>query len=286
MKIRFWGVRGSTPTTEPGNARYGGNTPCIEVRLQNGTLIVFDCGTGLRLLGKHLLAEFGQHPIAAHIFLTHYHWDHLQGLPFFAPLYGCGNTFLFYSHVRKSRTRLKSVIEGQMSYPFFPVDLRATQSTRRFCDFIDKPINIEGALISSAPMHHPQGCAGYRIEADGATFVLATDTEPGSSVHDRAVRELARNADVLVYDCQYTPEELSGPKRGWGHSSWFEGTAIAGSSGVKRLVMFHHDPDHDDAFVDGLVANAQREFENSEGAREGLELELSGRGSSDPVGKF
>ena len=273
MRIRFWGVRGSTPTPEPANARYGGNTPCIEVRLQNGTLIVLDCGTGLRLLGKNLLAEFGQRPIAAYVFLTHFHWDHLHGLPFFPPLYRSGNTFLFHAHV-KGRKKLKSVIEGQMSDPFFPVDMRATQSTRHFFERGDEPINVEGAVISSAPMHHPQGCSGYRIEADGAAFVLATDTEPGSPMHDAAVRELARNADVLVYDCQYTPEELNGPKRGWGHSSWLEGTRIARSSGVKRLLMFHHDPDHDDAFVDGLVANAQREFENSEGAREGLELEL------------
>jgi phosphoribosyl 1,2-cyclic phosphodiesterase len=273
MRVRFWGVRGSTPTPERSCSRYGGNTPCIEVRLKSGTLIILDCGSGLRLLGKSLNKEFGERQIDAYIFITHFHWDHLQGIPFFYPLYKSGNTFLFHTH-NKGRTKLKAAIEGQMIDPFFPVDMRVMKSTRHFYDLDRSPVNVGGAVISSAPLNHPQGCSGYRVEADGAAFVLATDTEPGSLLHDRAVRRLAQDADVLVYDSQYTPEELSGPKQGWGHSTWLEGTRIAHESNVKRLLLFHHDPDRDDVFVDGLQAQARQRFERADAAYEGMEIDL------------
>ena len=273
MKIKFWGVRGSTPTPDPRNARYGGNSPCIEVRLANGTIIIMDCGSGLRPLGKSLQCEFEERPIHAYIFLTHFHWDHIQGIPFFLPLYKKGNTFLFHSVMRKG-LELKGAIEGQMVNPYFPVDMSVMGSTRHFFDLDAHPIDVKGAIITSARLNHPQDCVGYRIEADGAVFVLATDTEPGSPVHDRAVRGLARDADLLVYDSQYTPEQLRGEKKGWGHSSWLEGTRIAREVGVKRLVLFHHDPDNDDVFVDGLVERAKQEFANLYGASEELEFNL------------
>jgi len=273
MRIKFWGVRGSTPTPERRNSRYGGNTACIEVRLANGALIILDCGTGLRALGKSLLREYGDRSVHGDIFLTHFHWDHIQGIPFFLPLYKKGNNFLFHSVCRKS-AELKGAVEGQMVSPYFPVDTNAMGAVRRFHDLDERPINLNGAVIKSAPLNHPQECAGYRIEADGGVFVLATDTEPGSAFHDRAVRELARDAGVLVYDAQYTPEELQGEKMGWGHSSWLEGTRIARESGVKKLLLFHHDPDNDDTFIDGLVEKARREFPEVQGATEGLEIEL------------
>ncbi len=273
MRVKFWGVRGSTPTPERRNSRYGGNTPCIEIRLANGTLIVLDCGSGLRGLGKSLLREFGERPIHAYVFLTHFHWDHIQGIPFFLPLYRKGNVFLFHSVLRKG-LELRGAVEGQMVNPYFPVDMSVMGSTRHFYDLDEHPINVNGAVISSAPLNHPGECVAYRVEADGAAFVLATDTEPGSAFHDRSVRELAKGADVFVYDAQYTPEQLIGEKKGWGHSSWLEGTRIVEEVTAKRLILFHHDPDHDDLFVDGLVEKARQEFPQSSGAAEGMVIEL------------
>ena len=275
MRIKLWGVRGSTPTPERRNSRYGGNTPCIEVRLDNGTLIILDCGSGLRSLGKSLLREFGEHPIRGYVFMTHFHWDHIQGIPFFLPLYRKGNIFLFHSVLRKG-LELRGAVEGQMVNPYFPVDMSVMGAVRHFFDLDERPIDLNGAILSSAPLNHPQECVGYRVDADGASFVLATDTEPGSPFHDRSVRDLARGADILVYDAQYTPEQLQGDKKGWGHSSWLEGTRIAKECGVKQLILFHHDPDNDDAFVDGLVEKARQEFPHVMAAAEGMEIELPG----------
>ena len=274
MRVKLWGARGSTPTPERRNARYGGNTACIEVRLADDTLIILDSGSGLRGLGKSLLGEYGDRPIQAYIFLTHFHWDHIQGIPFFLPLYRKGNTFLFHA-VRRQGSELQATIEGQMANPYFPVNMSAMGAVRHFFELQGGPIKVSEAILSSAPLNHPQGCVAYRIDADGASFVLATDTEPGSPIHDRNVRELAHGADVLVYDAQYTPEQLANDKKGWGHSSWAEGVRIAQDCGVKQLLLFHHDPDSDDAYVDTLVNKARQEFACTHGAAEGMEMDLS-----------
>jgi phosphoribosyl 1,2-cyclic phosphodiesterase len=273
VQLKFWGVRGSTPTPERRNSRHGGNTPCLEVRLANGTILVLDCGSGLRALGKSLIREHGDKPIVAYLFLTHFHWDHIQGIPFFKPLYSKGNAFFFHS-VSLRAQELQSAVEGQMVSPYFPVDMSIMGAVRHFYDIGSKPLNIHGATISSVALNHPQGSVAYRVEADGGSLVYATDTEPGSPIHDQNVREIAQGADVFVYDSQYTPEELDGEKKGWGHSSWAEAVKIAEEVAVRKLVLFHHDPDHEDTMIDGLVAQARRHFPDTIAAAEGMILPI------------
>jgi len=271
VKLKFWGVRGSTPTPERRNSRYGGNTPCVELRLANGTILILDCGSGMRPLGKSLVRQSGQEPIAAYIFLSHFHWDHIQGIPFFLPLYKKGNAFFFHSVSLKAR-ELQDAVEDQMVSPYFPVDMSIMGAVRHFYDIGKKPININDAIISSAPMNHPQGCVAYRVEADGSSVVYATDTEPGSPHHDFNVRKIAQGADLFIYDSQYSAEELQGEKKGWGHSSWMEGVKIAQEAGVRQLVLFHHDPDRDDEEMDALLARAREQFPATIAAAEGLEI--------------
>jgi phosphoribosyl 1,2-cyclic phosphodiesterase len=206
------------------------------------------------------------------LFLSHYHWDHIQGIPFFEPMYVPGN----YIYLHGFKTAEVSIVRAleQMSNPFFPVDAGVMRATRDFYNIGEEVLQIGDAVIRGRFLNHPQGCMGYRIEADGQALVYATDNEHGSPVHDRNLRELAQGADVMIYDAQYTPDEY-GKKKGWGHSTWKVGVQIAGEAEVKQLVLFHHDPDHSDAFVDNMVFEASQTFPAVIGAMEGMELDLT-----------
>jgi phosphoribosyl 1,2-cyclic phosphodiesterase len=233
-------------------------------------------------LGKSLNREFGARPIVAYVFLTHFHWDHIQGIPFFLPLYKKGNAFFFHSVSGKAR-ELKSAVEGQMVTPYFPVDMSIMGAVRHFYDVGTEAVDINGAVLTTTRLNHPQGCVGYRIEADGGTLTYATDTEPGSKIHDRNVRKLAKGADVFIYDSQYTLDQLLSEKKGWGHSSWTEGVKIARECAVRQFVMFHHDPESDDECVDRLVAQAQEHFPHSIGAEEGLVIDIPDAKAGKPA---
>jgi len=272
MKIRFWGVRGSTPTPQLENMRYGGNTSCVEVRV-NDHIYVFDCGTGFRNLGKSLMAERGADPIYAHVFLSHFHWDHIQGIPFFQPLYeNSDNYFFFHS---SSRTRgLQRAIEEQMADPYFPVDMSEMAAHCNFYDMEEERVSFDDCVVQSMWLNHPQGCLGFRMETDNGIFVYATDNEPGHPVFDRNVRKLAEGADVLIYDAQYLPDEYEAKRRGWGHSHWREAVNIVLDSGAKELVLYHHDPDHDDPCLDSIVKCASEYYPRVRAAREGDVIEL------------
>jgi phosphoribosyl 1,2-cyclic phosphodiesterase len=277
MLVRFWGVRGSTPTPQSENLRYGGNTSCVEVRV-NGHIYVFDCGTGFRNLGKQLSLEHAGdgkngHPINAHIFLSHFHWDHIQGIPFFSPLYNDReSSFVFHS---SSRTRgLQQALEEQMADPYFPVNMSDMAAHRQFCTIDEGRTQLEGCTVQSMWLNHPQGCLGFRMETQGKVIVYATDNEPGDPVFDKSVRKLAEGADLLIYDAQYLPEEYVARKQGWGHSHWREAINVVMESGAKELILFHHDPDHSDSCIDSVVKQAREHYPKVRAASEGMEIVL------------
>jgi phosphoribosyl 1,2-cyclic phosphodiesterase len=284
-RLSFWGVRGSTPTVDPATWRYGGNTPCLELIAPDGTQFILDCGTGLRALGSRWAAlSAGERNSETHIFVTHYHWDHIQGIPFFSPLYCENNHFHFHSFRSKhlGRNSLKQVFETQMAMPYFPVDMSAMTAKKHFAEVSGgESFTIGENKITARHLNHPQGCLGYRIETPGGTIVYATDNEPGDAKLDAELLELAAGADIFINDAQYTPEQLAATRRGWGHSSWREGVKVARDAGAKTLVLFHHDPDSTDRIVDGLLRQAREEFDSVFAASEGMVITL---GSAD--GKF
>ena len=276
-RLSFWGVRGSTPTVDPATWRYGGNTPCLELTAPDGTQFILDCGTGLRVLGSRWAARNPE----THILVTHYHWDHIQGIPFFAPLYSESNRFHFYSFRSKhlGHDSLQQVFETQMAMPYFPVDMSAMTAKKRFMEVSGgESFCIGENRITARHLNHPQGCLGFRIETPGGTIVYATDNEPGDAKLDAELQQLAADADILINDAQYTPEQLATTRRGWGHSSWREGVKVARAAGAKTLVLFHHDPDSTDRMVDGLLHQAREEFDSVFAASEGMVITL---GSAD-----
>ena len=266
LQLKLWGVRGSIPTPFAGNLGYGGNTSCIEVRLPSGEFFIFDAGTGIRDLGAAIVKnpEYAGRDI--HLFLTHYHWDHIQGLPFFAPLYNPKASVTFYATCYACA--LHDSLSGQMKEPYFPVNFDAAASQRKFVNMGGSPISLGELTVHPFPMNHPQGAGGYRIESGGASIVYATDREHGHPKLDTVLREYAQDADILIHDSQYTLDEYARFK-GYGHSTWEEATAVARECNVKQLILFHHDPTHTDEAVSSIVDCARARFPNTVGAREG-----------------
>lgn len=276
-ELRFWGVRGSTPTVDKATWRYGGNTPCVELTTPVGARVILDCGTGLRMLGRHLEAAEESEAHEAQIFVTHYHWDHIQGIPFFSPLYSARNRFHFYSFRSEylGAGSLKRVFEAQMAYPYFPVDLNAMCAKREFTEVGGGDvITVPGARVTARWLNHPQGCLGFRFETSAGTVVYATDNEPGDPKLDQSLRDLVEGADIFINDAQFTTEQLATTRKGWGHSSWLEGVKIAQEAGVKNLVLFHHDPDSTDKAVDAVLREARGRFANVWAAAEGMIMTL------------
>jgi phosphoribosyl 1,2-cyclic phosphodiesterase len=231
----------------------------------------------LRSLGTRWSAPAAGRPSETHILVTHYHWDHIQGIPFFMPLYAENNEFHFYSFRSKylGRDSLKQVFETQMAMPYFPVDLSAMCAKRKFMEVAGgDTITIGENKVTARDLNHPQGCLGYRIETPAGTVVYATDNEPGDPNLDPALRELAQGADIFINDAQYTPEQLATVRKGWGHSTWLEGVKLARETGAKTLVLFHHDPDSTDRMIDNLLRQAREEFDSVFAASEGMVITL------------
>jgi phosphoribosyl 1,2-cyclic phosphodiesterase len=275
MKIKVWGARGSIPVPGPSTVKYGGNTSCLQVTTAAGDLVIFDAGTGIRELGEELAARQGA--IKGHIFFTHVHWDHIQGFPFFAPAYMEGSEFYLYGD-RKCKAEVEEALAGQMQYPNFPVALEEMTAKMHFLGLEElEEVRIGGAVVSCIRGNHPGGVLLFRVDENGGRLVYATDNEHYSSIPAK-LAEFARGSDVLIYDTQFTDDEYSGragkSRVSWGHSTIEEGVKLAGAVGAGKLVMWHHDPRHDDRKIEEMEAWARTAFPSTTAAYEGLEIEL------------
>lgn len=264
--IRYWGVRGSIPVPGPTTVRYGGNTSCLGI-IANDRRFIVDAGTGLASLGRTI-----DKPDDLMMFLTHLHWDHIQGFPFFFPNYVKDfNITVCSGH--KADVSLASVLTGQMQEPNFPVNLNGLPAQLSFLEVHqDDPLDLSGTTVKTVALHHPNGATGLRFEGGGKSFVHLTDHEHTPD-YDESITAFCDGADILSMDAMYTPDEY-GAHIGWGHSSWLHACRIARKAGVKKLILFHHDPSHDDDAMDEIGKAVRKEFPNTIVAYEGLELEL------------
>lgn len=297
-RLKFWGVRGSIPSPGPGTVRFGGNTSCVEVRAGN-EIIILDAGTGLRPLGVALMDEFQDRPFNLTLLLSHTHWDHIQGLPFFRPIYQpqCRLRILGFEGARRG---LVNVLSGQMESPYFPVLFDELPGNIQIEELKDMEFQVGSVRAQAWFANHPGICVGYRLSTNEGSVAFFPDNEPhsrphkpppGQSATSRATREYAeaqeqktveflRGTDVLILDSQFDTQEYE-KHIGWGHGCVDYAVALAIKAGVKKLFLFHHDPDHDDAKVESMVAEARQlvAAQNAElevdAAREGLCVELA-----------
>ena len=294
MRLRFWGTRGSIATPGAGTLRFGGNTSCVEAITDAGQRVIFDCGTGARLLGVHLMANEHK-PISAVILLGHTHWDHIQGFPFFAPAFIPGNKFTICAP-EGCGSSLPEALAGQMQYTYFPVALGQLGAAIEYRELGEGSHDIDGVRITTQYLNHPAIALGYKIEADNVTLLYICDHEQYSSTlwradaqpgqidailhaNDRRHAQFMAGADVVVHDAQYTPEEYSG-KRNWGHSTYDYVVQVAAAAGVRKLFLTHHDPLHDDAFLNGIE---QRAREIADGAGSPLEVVCAFEGCEETI---
>lgn len=261
LRLRFWGTRGSIPSPGPTTVRYGGNTPCVEVRTETDWLVILDAGTGIRELGRSLLASSNGHGIAADIFLTHAHWDHIQGIPFFAPIFQPGNHFTIWGSKTLERS-IDKVIRDQMLPVVFPVTFEQLDATIDFCEISEARHVGNGYEVTSYPVQHPGGALGFRFTSSskqGGSLVYISDNELNAAAvyqsrDDWKARlvDFVHGATVLVHDATYTSDEYE-QHRGWGHSTYDDAVSLALDAGVEQLVLFHHRPERTDDDVDRSV---------------------------------
>ncbi len=269
ISVRFWGVRGSIPTASREAVVYGGNTPCVEVRVSGvDDIYIWDGGTGLRELGRSLLGA--EAPIHGYLCFSHFHWDHIQGVPFFEPAYASGNAFTLIGPAQPT-VGLVQILGGQMASVYFPVGLEQFGAHLAFQEIDEGTIMLSGVRFDTLSSLHPGRSLIYRLMHEGRRVIYATDNElpsawkqPGQPTPhevDRFLRFFA-DADLLIHDAQYTPDELK-HRRGWGHSAWPDVLDLAIAAGVKQLVLFHHDPDHSDGFLDAVGSALQKRVAES-----------------------
>ena len=274
MKIKFFGTRGSTPVCERGYQEFGGNTTCVAVFGElDSDVLVFDAGTGIRNLGKELMhQEFlpGRKIVIA---FSHFHWDHIQGLPFFSPAYDPSKEIHVITLGNDLNMKaFKSIFAKQMESTYFPVSLDNMGAHFSFIPIKSNEQIFPDGIIKTHRHSHPGGAHSYRLEANGKVLVYCTDIEHGNTIEPSIV-DFSKGADVLIHDAQYTPEELPNFK-GWGHSSWEQAIEVAEKANVKKLFLTHHDPEHSDSFLNEVEHECQKRFPNCFLAREGTEIEV------------
>jgi len=278
MRLKFYGTRGSIPICDASFQQFGGNTTCLQITFTDmNRIAIIDAGTGLRNLGRDLRA-IGHKQDRIVVAFTHFHWDHIQGFPFFAQAYDPGQKITLLTLGRdQTIANLREIFEVQMQAEYFPVQLDHMGATFEFLQIADASqhftgINNVATVISAQRHNHPGGAYSFRIERNGKVLVVCTDVEHGEQIDPRLV-ELAQGADLLVHDAQYTAEELQ-KRRGWGHSSFDQAMQVAEMAGVKRLALTHHDPEHDDEFLQRIENLCRERFPNAVLAREGMEISL------------
>ncbi len=298
MKLKFWGTRGSVPTPGEHTVRYGGNTPCVEVRLDDNKLIILDAGTGIRALGDELVAN-GK-PINAFLLISHPHWDHTQGFPFFRPAFIAGNEFTIIGG-ESERVSLQKMISDLMNRIYFPLHLDELKAKINFRTVAEEEFKIFDATVKTIYVNHPSFSLGFRITYKGKSFVYISDIEPFDGTIERIKRNLdshivakytetkgdpnqrvydfVRDTDVLIHDTTYTPDEYD-DHVGWGHSHYLFSINVAVQGMVKKLVLFHHDPAHSDRIVDDITFKCREEIRSRKvqlecvAAAEGMEIEI------------
>jgi phosphoribosyl 1,2-cyclic phosphodiesterase len=272
-KLRFWGARGTVPTPSADKLRFGGNTSCLGVELDDHEHIILDCGTGVRFLGNSLAGRADGRQRRFHVFFSHYHFDHIEGLPLFQPLYDASSSIRFYGFETCGRS-MRNVLESLIAPPYFPVTLADVPAKLEYVPVDGPPTLVRDVAVSALPLNHPDGCRAFRLDRGSRSIVYATDHEHGDADADRALVEFSRDADHLIYDATYTPSEYEEMRKGWGHSTWYAAVQSALAARVKNLVLFHHHPEHTDDELERLLSVTRQEFPATELAREGLELPL------------
>jgi len=292
-RVKFWGVRGSIPTPGPGTVYYGGNTSCIEVRA-DGEIIIMDAGTGIRPLGLALVEEFKEQPLNLTLLISHTHWDHIQGFPFFLPAYNAANKLRILGY-EGARAGLATTFAGQMESPYFPIAMQEMPGHIVIEELKELKFSLGAVRVEACFLNHPGICVGYRLFTSQGSIAYLPDNEPyghhppseedGSwakePLLERELIEFIQNVDVLILDSQYDEGEYE-KHLNWGHGCVRDSVMLAQKAGVKKLYLFHHDPNHDDAFVASLLEKAREMIGGIgssmriEAAREGEEIILGG----------
>jgi len=287
-QVTFWGCRGSIPTPGPATARYGGNTPCVALEAENGKrLVILDAGTGIRVLGNELVRRAEDGVVSVDLLLSHTHWDHIQGLPFFAPIFGKGNAVRIWG-AKQGDVDLEVILRQQMHPVVFPVPLDELAATRTVEHVTGAEFAIDGFAVRATRLRHPGNTLAYRLTptAGGPSMAYVTDNElgPGGDYGEprtwrRDFERFLGGVDLLIHDAMFTPEELA-HHHGWGHSSYDDAVTLAAAVGAQRLVLFHHSPERDDAGMDQVAERAAEVAEQAGAtldviaATEGMELTL------------